>query len=107
MEAQATEPAVMAAKPEEKSAEPHNSTDDLLDQVEKALDIDREDEEMKERLKNPFVRKIVTALIALLFLIFFTYFLSFILDKPLPEAKLVEKFIDSIIELMKIFLPGG
>ncbi|BCM95129.1 hypothetical protein [Burkholderia phage FLC6] len=102
----ATESAVMTAKPEETKDKEHNSTDDLLDQVEKALDIDREDEEMKERLKNPFVRRIVTALIVLLFLIFLTYFLSFILEKPLPEAKLVEKFIDSIIELMKIFLPG-
>lgn len=106
MEAQATEPAVLTAKPEEKSAEPNKSTDDLLDRVEQALDIDREDEEMKERLKNPFVKKIVTALIVLLFLIFFTYFLSFILGKPLPEAKLVEKFIDGIIEMMKIFLGG-
>uniref|UniRef100_A0AAU7PG50 Transmembrane protein n=1 Tax=Burkholderia phage vB_BgluM-SURPRISE13 TaxID=3159457 RepID=A0AAU7PG50_9VIRU len=106
MEAQATEPAVMTAKPEGSSEEKRNSSDDLLDQVEKALDIDREDEEMKERLKNPFVKKIVTALIVLLFLIFFTYFLSFIFEKPLPEAKLVEKFIDSIIEMMKIFLGG-
>lgn len=102
----ATETAVMTAKPEEPKEKEHNSTDDLLDRVENALDIDREDEEMKERLKNPFVRRIVTALIVLLFLIFLTYFLSFILEKPLPEAKLVEKFIDSIIELMKIFLPG-
>lgn len=106
MEAQTNNPVVLTAKPEEKSAEPKNSTDDLLDRVEHVLDIDREDEEMKERLKNPFVKKIVTALIALLFLIFFTYFLSFILGKPLPEAKLVEKFIDSIIEMMKIFLGG-
>lgn len=106
MEAQATESVAVTTKPEEKSVEPHNSTDDLLDRVENALDIDREDEEMKERLKNPFVRHVVTALIVLLFLIFLTYFLSFILGKPLPETKLLEKFIDGIIELVKIFLPG-
>ncbi|BAS04887.1 hypothetical protein [Ralstonia phage RSF1] len=106
MEAQATEPVVKATMAEEPKGKEHSSTDDLLDRVENALDIDREDEEMKERLKNPFVRKAVTALIVLLFLIFFTYFLSFILGKPLPETKLLEKFIDGIIEMVKIFLPG-
>jgi len=106
MEAQAIEPVVKPTMTEESKEKEHNSTDDLLDRVEHALDIDREDEEMKERLKNPFVRKIVTALIVLLFLIFLTYFLSFVLQKPLPETKLAEKFIDGIIELMKIFLPG-
>lgn len=106
MEAQVIEPVVKPTMAEEPKEKERNSTDDLLDQVEKVLDIDREDEEMKERLKNPFVRHVVTALIVLLFLIFFTYFLSFVLQKPLPETKLAEKFIDSIIELMKIFLPG-
>lgn len=106
MEAQATEPAILATPPEESSKEVKHSSDDLLDQVEKALDIDREDEEMKERLKNPFIRRAFTAFIVLMFLVLLIYFLSFILDKPLPEAKFLEKFMDSIIEAMKILLPG-
>lgn len=81
-------------------------SDDLLDRVEDALDIDREDEEMRERLKNPFVRYAVASFIVLLFLIFITYFLSFILEKPLPEAKFLEHFLDVIIDAIKMFLGG-
>lgn len=39
------------------------------------------------------------------FLIVVTYILSFILQIPLPESKILEKIIDSIIEMMKILVP--
>lgn len=83
-----------------------NKNENLLDKVDQALDQDKEDEETRERLKHPFVKWAFGSLIALLFMIFITYFLSFILRIPLPEIKFLESFMNGVIEVMKILVPG-
>lgn len=82
-----------------------SSTDRVLDHVDNALDPEKDDKETIDRFKSPYVRKAFTAFIAMFFLIVVTYILSFILQIPLPESKILEKIIDSIIEMMKILVP--
>lgn len=82
-----------------------SSTDRVLDHVDNALDPEKEDKETIDRFKNPFVRRAFSAFIAIFFLIVVTYILSFILQIPLPESKVLEKIIDSLIEMMKILVP--
>ncbi len=80
--------------------------DDLMDKVDEALDQDKEDEKVMGRLKHPYVKWAFSSLIVLLFLIFATYFISFIFRIPLPESKLLEVIMSTIVEVMKILLPG-
>lgn len=92
-------------QPPNPTEEPPSSTDRILDHVDNALDLEKEDKKTVERFKHPFVRGSFAALIVLIFLIFITYFLSFILQIPLPESKILETIITSIIEIMKLLVP--
>ncbi|HEX9137650.1 MAG TPA: hypothetical protein VF905_12005 [Nitrospirota bacterium] len=85
---------------------PPNAMDDILDKVDHALDPEEADRKMMGRLKHPFVRWVIGSLIALLFMLFATYFLSFILKIPLPESKLLETFMSTIVEIMKVLVPA-
>lgn len=79
--------------------------DNAIDRLDRTLEGDDDDKRVKETLKNPFVRWTFVALIVLLFLIFITYFLSFILKIPLPETKILEVFMQTIVEIMKVLVP--
>lgn len=94
----------MTTEKEPPKPEVEKTTGDFLDKVDKALDQDHEDDKTIRRMKNPFIQRIITSLIVLLFLLFATYFLSFIFKIPLPESKLFEGFMNTILEIMKLFL---
>jgi hypothetical protein len=96
---------VEASKVEPPTEESESSADDLLEKMDHILDPEREDKRALERMKNPFIRWAFVSLIALLFLIFGTYFISFIYQIPLPESKLLEHFMNVIVEVMKILVP--
>lgn len=90
--------------PKPEAPEVSKGTGDFLDKVDKALDQDHEDDKTIRRMKIPFVQRIIWTLVVLLFLLFFTYFLSFILKIPLPESELFKGFMNTILEIMKLFL---
>ena len=79
-------------------------TGDLIDD---ALDQDKQDDKTLKRMKHPLIKAVVYSMLALLFLIFFTYFLAFILKIPLPESKILEHFLNVILEIMKLMFPSA
>lgn len=84
---------------------PAPASPDFLDRLDRSLDPEADDRRTIDRFKNPFVRIVIFTLLGLLIGLFGLYATAIILQIPIQEPEIIKKFIDAVVELMKIFVP--
>lgn len=93
-----TEPVPIPVEP------PLSTSGQLLDKLDKELDSEQEDKEIKDKFKNPFIRYVVMALLGMLTFLIGTYCTAVMLQIPIPESSVLHKFIDAIVSIMQMFV---
>lgn len=91
--------------PTEQPAAPRTATDRLMDSIDRSLDTDEDDRKTADKFKHPFVRWVIISLLAMLFSLMTIYGVATILRIPIQEPEVLKKFIDALIEIMKMFVP--
>lgn len=87
-----------------KRAEDEGITDRLMDEIDKRLDPERADKEIKETMGSPIVRRVVNFVLLILFGIFAIYTSAFYLEKELPQIEFLKHYLDQIVEVLKLFV---